>query len=232
MASNEGYYIQKAQTDNPLHPQKWPMMMTSKMIYEYNPIPADFTAQQKNNVLGIQTSLWTPFSQNADIWDIAIFPRNCALSEAAWSAESSKNWDDYQERMKSHVKRLAYQGVGYWREESEIIGTWDTNDIWEEESTINLDVTDQINQPGVYFVLVNQTEGGGTLVIEEVILLKNGKQIASDKHFGTTSLDKNQERIYFLDVQTQSNVGSYEIRVRVNGTLGKVSGGEIFLFKP
>jgi len=232
MASNEGYYIQKAQTNNPLHPQKWPSMITSKTIYEYDPIPDDFTADQKNNVLGIQTSLWTPFSHNADVWDIAIYPRNCALSEAAWSTENNKNWDDYQVRMKSHLKRLAYQGVSYWREESKIIGSWDTKDVWDKEAVLKIDATDYINESGVYFVIVNQENGEGTLSIEETILLKNGKQIVSDKHSGTTSKDKNHEQIYFLDLQKASNGDAYEIQIKVKGMLGKVSGGNIHLFKP
>ncbi|NQU53827.1 MAG: beta-N-acetylhexosaminidase [Bacteroidetes bacterium] len=232
MASNEGYYIQKGQTDNPLHPQKWPSMMTSKMIYEYNPIPNDFTPEQEKMVLGIQTSLWTPFSHNADIWDIAIYPRNCALSEAAWSPENTKNWDDYQVRMKSHLTRLANQGIAYWREDSEVVGEWDTKDVWNEESVLSFNVTDYIDEAGVYFLVINQTVGERVITIEEAALFQNGKQIASDKHIGTTSAIQNHERIYFLDLQTRSNNESYEIQVKVKGLLGNISKGEIYLFKP
>jgi hypothetical protein len=62
--------------------------------------------------------------------------------------------------------------------------------------------------------------------------LKNGKQIASDKHIGTTSKDTNHDRMYFLDLQTLNTNDSYEIQVMVKGMLGKVSEGEIHLFKP
>lgn len=228
VASNQGYYIQRNQTENPLHPQGWPRITTAKHIYEYNPIPEGLTKTQEELILGIQTSVWTPFMHKNELWDIALYPRNCALSEAAWTQNELKDWDDFENRMNSHYKRLAYQGVAYWRENSKVIGNWDTQELWNESSVLKYDVSDQIKEVGVYFFLGNLTEGA-ELVVEQAILLKNGKQIASDNHLGYISAKRNHDRIYFLDVQDVEQDAKYELQLKVKGTLGKISKGEVIL---
>lgn len=228
VASNQGYYIQRNQTENPYHPQGWPRINTAKSIYEYNPVPEGLTKEQEELILGIQTSVWTPFMNKESLWDIALYPRNCALSEAAWIQDESKDWDDFEKRMNSHYKRLAYQGVAYWRENSKIIGTWDTQDLWNENSVLSYDVSNEIGQAGVYFILGDLTEGS-ELVVEEAVLLKDGKQIAGDKHLGYIAVERNHDRIYFLDVQDVDKDSKYEIQLKVKGTLGKVSEGKILL---
>jgi len=231
VASNQGYYIQRNQTENPYHPQGWPRINTAKGIYEYNPIPEGLTKKQEELILGIQTSVWTPFMNKNALLDIALYPRNCALSEAAWTQKESKNWNDFEQRMNSQYKRLAYKGVSYWREDSKVIGEWDTQMLWNESSTLKYDVSSEIKQEGVYFFL-GELLDGAELVVKEAILLKNGKRIANDKHLGYISKERNHDRIYFIDVQDIDKNSKYELQLEVKGTLGKKSKGQIVVLKP
>lgn len=231
VASNQAYYIQRNQTENPFHPQGWPRVNTAKSIYEYNPIPEGLTSKEEELILGIQTSVWTPFMNKNELWDIALYPRNCALSEAAWTQKELKDWADFEKRMNSQYKRLAYQGVSYWRENSQQIGTWETDDLWNEKSVLKFDITEQIKQSGVYFILGDLVEGA-ELKVEQAIILKNGKQIASDKHLGYISKERNHDRIYFMDVQNVDDNSKYELQLKVKGTLGKVSNGDLFIMQP
>ncbi|QZT36164.1 beta-N-acetylhexosaminidase [Halosquirtibacter xylanolyticus] len=231
VASNKGYYIQRKQSENPYHPQGWPRVTTAKHIYEYNPIPESLTKEQEKLILGIQTSVWTPFMHKSELWDIALYPRNCALSEAAWTPKDLKDWSDFERRMKSHVKRLDYKGVSYWRENKKVVGIWDTQDLWNETAVLKYDVSNEIKEAGVYFFL-GEIKEGAELVVEKAIVLKDGKQIASDKHLGYISTDKNHERIYFLDIQDVNTDAKYELQLKVKGTLGKVSKGEFMVLHP
>ncbi|MEC3907217.1 beta-N-acetylhexosaminidase [Tamlana sp. 2201CG12-4] len=231
VASNQGYYIQRNQTENPFHPQGWPRVNTTKSIYEYNPIPEGLTKKEETLILGIQTSVWTPFMHKNDLWDIALYPRNCALSEAAWTQKELKNWSGFEIRMRRHLKRLNYQGVSYWREQSEAIGEWGTSDLWNETTLLKYDVTNKIQEAGVYFFLGDLTEGA-ELVVEEARVLKDGKPISSDKHLGYISKERNHERLYFIDIQSVDRDAQYEINLKVKGTLGKVSKGKFYVLKP
>ncbi len=231
IASNSAYYVQMSQTDNPFHPQRWPLNTTTKNIYEFDPIPPELTEEEKELILGIQTSLWTPFTNKEELWDIATYPRNCALAEAAWTQPELKDWDDFQIRMQKQYQRLAYLGVSYWRENQTLIGEWDTDDIWEKESVLTFDVTSVVNQPGVYFFLGDLEEGVET-VFKKSILLKDGKQIASDKHMGYVSQERNDDRIYFLDIQHIDKNSKYEVVFDLKGTLGEVSRGKIYVIVP
>ncbi|MDC1106093.1 beta-N-acetylhexosaminidase [Prolixibacteraceae bacterium] len=231
VASNKGYYIQRNQTENPYHPQGWPRVTTAKHIYEYNPIPEGLTKEQEKLILGIQTSVWTPFMNKNGLWDIAIYPRNCALSEAAWTQRDLKDWNDFESRMKNHLKRLDYKGVSYWRENAKVIGTWDTQDLWDENTILKYDVSNEIKEVGVYFFL-GDVKDGAEIIVDRAVILKDGKQIASDKHLGYISKDKNHERIYFIDIQKIDTDAKYELQLKVKGTLGKVSKGEFVVLHP
>ncbi|TKG97376.1 beta-N-acetylglucosaminidase [Puteibacter caeruleilacunae] len=230
VAAHQGYYIQENQTKNPFHPQGWPRINTAQEVYEFNPIPEGISTKQQELILGIQTSVWTPFMHNDDLLDIALYPRNCALSEAAWTQESLKEWSNFEERLNKHLPRLDYQGVAYWREESIAIGKWDTQQLWDRASVLEYDVTKDIDRAGVYFLLGDLKEGK-ELVIEEASIFENGKLLSRDKHTGYISRERNHDRIYFLDVQRVNKDAQYTVQLKVRGTLGKVSKGNVFLLQ-
>ncbi|MCT4587019.1 MAG: beta-N-acetylhexosaminidase [Carboxylicivirga sp.] len=231
VAAHQGYYIQENQTTNPFHPQGWPRINTAREVYEFNPVPKGTTAAQEEKILGIQTSVWTPFMHNDQLLDIALYPRNVALSEAAWVDKNSKDWENFEARLHKHLKRLNYLGVAYWREDSVKIGSWQTNDLWKQQSVLTFDISKELTKPGVYFVLGDMQEGA-ELIVEKAIVLENGKQIAHDVHIGLISKEKNHDRIYFMDIQRVDKTAKYELQLQVKGTLGKVSKGDVYLLKP
>lgn len=231
IASNKGYYIQRSQSKNPYHPQKWPRFKTTEEIYKYNPIPENFTPQDEKLVLGIQTSLWTPFMHKPDVWDLAIYPRNCALSEAAWTPKTKHNYNSFAKRLNTHLTRLAYKGVSYWREGSEKIGTISTNS--KEKATISIDITNKIKNPGVYFIIPDYTEGDENgFRIDKAEIFKDGKLIRRDKHLGFTTANKDHDRIYYLDVQEVDKNSKYEVKISFNAQSDNECKGEVLIFQP
>jgi len=42
-----------------------------------------------------------------------LFPRICALSEIVWSPREQKNFDSFEERMKSEYPRLDVYNINY-----------------------------------------------------------------------------------------------------------------------
>ena len=98
-----------------------------KKVYDYEPIPAELNADEHKYVLGAQANLWTEYVKNDRKLEYMIFPRMTALSEVLWSKKELKNWDDFQPRVKSQLKRFDLWKVNYnkadWNTEAEVAKT-------------------------------------------------------------------------------------------------------------
>jgi hexosaminidase len=45
-----------------------------------------------------------------------VYPRACAIAETAWSPKSAKNFNDFENRLKTHTKRLDNLKVNYFKD--------------------------------------------------------------------------------------------------------------------
>lgn len=59
----------------------------------------DIPEQQLNLIRGIQANVWTERIQNTHRLDFMIFPRICALAEAAWTPDHKKDYADFRNRL-------------------------------------------------------------------------------------------------------------------------------------
>jgi hexosaminidase len=102
----------------------YPYSMTSlKKTYEYNPILTGVEESAVNNIIGIEAPLWTELIPTNDRLEYMLFPRICAISEVAWSPEKSRDYDDFQLRLKSFNKILDQHSINYaTKEEYDIRG--------------------------------------------------------------------------------------------------------------
>jgi len=92
----------------------WAGIVSTKKTYSYNPLAAKgLTPEEQGRFMGSQACLWTEFvPDNADA-DYKTYPRLCALSEVVWSQQDKRSWDDFSERLGTHLKRLGVLGVNY-----------------------------------------------------------------------------------------------------------------------
>ncbi|MEI7663982.1 MAG: family 20 glycosylhydrolase, partial [Bacteroidota bacterium] len=86
---------------------------TLKKVYSYEPVPAELTKEQAKHILGAQGNLWTEFIPTPSHAEYMAVPRMIALAEVVWSAKNSRNWLDFQHRMKDQFKRLQLRKVNY-----------------------------------------------------------------------------------------------------------------------
>jgi hexosaminidase len=82
-------------------------------VYDFEPIPAQLPAEFQSYILGGQCNLWTEYVASLPHAEYMIFPRACALAETTWSAKSSRDWDDFQRRLRTDERRLDELGVNY-----------------------------------------------------------------------------------------------------------------------
>ena len=88
-------------------------VITLATVYDYEPVPAELTAEQAKFVWGAQGNLWSEYVPNPSNAEYQIFPRLDALSETLWSPKEQKNYPDFLNRLKTQFKRYDLMGVGY-----------------------------------------------------------------------------------------------------------------------
>lgn len=82
-------------------------------VYNYEPVPAELTAEQAKYIWGAQGNLWSEYIANPAKIDYMLFPRMDALSEILWSPKEHKNYPDFLKRLKTQFKRYDLMGITY-----------------------------------------------------------------------------------------------------------------------
>jgi hexosaminidase len=107
-------YFDHYQSTNKIHePKAIGGFLPLERVYHFDPMPAGLDPQLQSHVLGGQGNLWTEYIANVAYLDYMAYPRACAMAEATWSPKASRNWDDFSNRLATHLKRLDQLGVKY-----------------------------------------------------------------------------------------------------------------------
>jgi len=80
--------------------------------YSYDYAFDGASAEERSRVLGIEACLWgeTTLAREADQF---AFPRLLACAETQWSPLQGKNFDEFEERVLRHYRRLDHLGIQY-----------------------------------------------------------------------------------------------------------------------
>lgn len=105
-------YLDYAQSQAPGEPTNMGFIPLER-VYEFEPTPAKLSADQARHVLGLEGNIWTEHAPQKRV-DWQVFPRLCAIAEIGWSPASTRNWTDFEGRMKPHYRRLDALGVTYF----------------------------------------------------------------------------------------------------------------------
>lgn len=106
-------YFDHYQADPTTEPLAIGGFNTLKMVYDYEPVPKQLNETEAKHILGAQANLWTEFIATPDHLLRMVLPRMLALSEVQWSAENTKNWEDFNRRLQSYFYRFDQLGIPY-----------------------------------------------------------------------------------------------------------------------
>lgn len=88
---------------------------TLEDVYKYEPVGADWTPELKQNLLGIQGSLWTEFCKSDEDVEYMLFPRVVAVADAAWRPEGAADWTGFLAGLDNYLPELEQRGITYAR---------------------------------------------------------------------------------------------------------------------
>ena len=82
-------------------------------MYAYDPIPADLAAGAAAHILGAQGQIWTEYIKDPKQVEFMAFPRLSALAEVLWTPPAHRNFEDFNARLTTHLRRLSVLDVNY-----------------------------------------------------------------------------------------------------------------------
>lgn len=86
---------------------------TLQDVYLYEPVQGDWTPELKEQLLGIQGSLWTEFAKSPEDVEYLLFPRVLAVADGAWRPEGSEDWAAFVEVLDNYLPELDSRDIVY-----------------------------------------------------------------------------------------------------------------------
>jgi hexosaminidase len=84
-------------------------------VYNYDPVPAVLTAEQKKYIVGVQANVWTEYMETPSKVEYMIFPKIYSLAEIAWTPVEKKDLKNFtEERVPIHLAKLDQTNTNYW----------------------------------------------------------------------------------------------------------------------
>ncbi|TKC01492.1 beta-N-acetylhexosaminidase [Pedobacter cryotolerans] len=84
-------------------------------VYNYDPVPAVLTAEQKKYIVGVQANVWTEYMETPSKVEYMIFPKIYSLAEIAWTPVEKKDLKNFtEERVPMHLAKLDQTNTNYW----------------------------------------------------------------------------------------------------------------------
>jgi hexosaminidase len=96
---------------SPLYFDAIPDKNSLPAVYNFNVVPKGLTDLEAKNIIGAQANIWTEYIPTERRADYMYMPRMTALSEVLWT--NHKDYEQYQQRLKSHYNRLDILNVHY-----------------------------------------------------------------------------------------------------------------------
>jgi hexosaminidase len=98
-----------------------------KRVYDYEPVPAELSAEESKYIKGVQANIWTEYINTPEKAEYMMFPRMFALAEIAWSQKSARNYTGFLSRLKSQEILLKQLNLNYFKNYEEVNGLVSVN---------------------------------------------------------------------------------------------------------
>ncbi|OYU96391.1 MAG: beta-N-acetylglucosaminidase [Bacteroidetes bacterium B1(2017)] len=82
-------------------------------VYSYEPTPDSLDMDEVHKILGAQGNVWTEYILSPQQVEYMSMPRMSALAEVLWTPPARKNYENFFERMRIHIKLLDVRGINY-----------------------------------------------------------------------------------------------------------------------
>lgn len=106
-------YFDFYQSDPHLEPDITYARLQLDSVYQFNPMPQNFTAEKAKYILGGQACLWTENVTTEKHAEYMLLPRLMALSEALWTPQNKKDYAKFITKTELQNQRFDAAGIAY-----------------------------------------------------------------------------------------------------------------------
>lgn len=191
---------------------------TLENVYLYEPVKEDWSPELKDQLLGIQGSLWTEFCNNSEDVEYLLFPRLIALADNAWRPENSANYEGFLYALDDYLAELDTMDVNYAQSMFNIQHTVKPRDNGVEVTLISqrpdLEIKYSVNNPD-----------GTQILYENPIVLTQPTVIYANTYKDNEPMGKRLELVLNFNKATGKKVFSENSRnsipyILTNGVRG------------
>ena len=108
-----GLYLNHYQGDPKAEPMCYAHHSILQVPYDYDPVPAELSAEEATHVLGVQGNLWSEYIYSDYMRDYLTYPKMFAVAETAWTPQEKKDFPDFCARVERACQDLDRLGIPY-----------------------------------------------------------------------------------------------------------------------
>ncbi|MEO8403831.1 MAG: family 20 glycosylhydrolase [Chitinophagaceae bacterium] len=138
MSPTDFVYLDYMQGDPSIEPPVYASLRLKK-VYDFEPVP---DSTNPALIKGGQANVWTEQMYNTRHLQYMTWPRAFAVAEVLWSPRTSRNWDDFIQRVEFNFNRLDMANVKYSRSLYDPIVSVTKKDSVQLVVTLNTEVKD------------------------------------------------------------------------------------------
>jgi len=105
------YYLNYVQSTASDEPSSHGNLTPLHAVYEFEPVPSDFSEAEASRILGVQGNVWTEHIRLAVGLEHMIFPRLSAVAETAWTPQTARKWREFLHRLVPQMRRFSRSGI-------------------------------------------------------------------------------------------------------------------------
>ena len=162
VTTTAAYYFDYLNEGNPL-----------ENVYNYEPIPADFTKEEASNVLGIQANLWSERIPSFKRLQYQAFPRLFVISENGWVTQE-KDFENFNKRVATQYDRLDALDVYYY---IPTVKGLDREIAFVDSVSVKLNLAYELEGTEIYYTLDGSVPTKESLKYETPFVVKDTIEI-------------------------------------------------------
>lgn len=155
-----------------------------RKVYDFNPVPAELSAENAKHILGGQGNLWTEQVPTKEHMQYMTFPRMAAMAEVLWTNQSRRSWDDFSKRIGLMTLSYEKMGLNYARS----MYTVQFESVFNPKSkTVAIELNTEMPDADIYYTLdgtepdLNSNQYTGAVDIDSSVELVAASFIEGEK---------------------------------------------------
>ncbi len=219
MTPSNKLYFNLAQNNPDLEGIGHKQVVDLQTVYDYNPVPEALSVAQQKHIKGVEACLWSEYVFTEEIAIERLFPRLLALSEIAWTADETKNWNHFQEKLTNHLAFLDKHNLHYFIAAPNSKGL---STFTEDSLAITLDVP--LKGVQIFYTLDGSEPTNKSSLYDSSIIVRDGQTLKAKTILPSGKMSRIFEKKYIrIAYQEATNLENANPGLLLNYYKGVIS---------